>query len=47
MVEPITRSSGVAIVIIAASLRQPLRNGLVEGNVEGFYLIMWIGKEKN
>jgi hypothetical protein len=40
MVEPIAGSSRMAIVIIAASLRQPLCDGLVEGTVEGFYLFM-------
>jgi hypothetical protein len=40
MVEPIAGSSGMAIVIIVSSLRQPLCNGLVEGAVEGFYSIM-------
>ncbi len=40
MVEQIARSSGMAILIIAASLQQPLRDGLVEVTVEGMYLIM-------
>jgi hypothetical protein len=40
MVEPIAKSSGVAIVNIAAYSRQPLQDGLVKGAVEGLYLIM-------
>ncbi len=40
MVEPIAGSSGMAIVIIAASLWQPLCDGLVKGTAEGIYLIM-------
>jgi hypothetical protein len=40
MVEPIAGSSGMAIVIIAASLWQHLCDGLVKGAVKGFYLIM-------
>jgi hypothetical protein len=40
MVEPIAKSSGMAVVIIAASLRQRLRDGSVKGAVEGIYLIM-------
>jgi hypothetical protein len=43
MVELIARSSGMAIVIIAASLQQPLCNGLVKGAVEGFHVIMCVG----
>jgi hypothetical protein len=37
MVEPIAGSSSMAIVIIAASLQQPLCDGLVKGFFEGIY----------
>jgi hypothetical protein len=40
MVEPFAWSSGMAIVLIANPLQQPLRNGLVEGSEEGFYVIL-------
>jgi hypothetical protein len=33
-------SSGMAMVLIADRLGQPLRNGLVEGADKGFYLIL-------
>jgi hypothetical protein len=38
MVELFAWSSGMAIVLIANPLRQPLCNGLVEGTDEGFIL---------
>jgi hypothetical protein len=40
MVEPFAWSSGMAMVLIAIPLRQPLCNGLVEGADEGFYFIL-------
>jgi hypothetical protein len=40
MVEPFAWSSGMAIVLIANPLRQPLCNGLVEGADEGFHFIL-------
>jgi hypothetical protein len=40
MVEPFAWSSGMAIVLIANPLRQPLCNGLVEGADKGFYFIL-------
>jgi hypothetical protein len=46
MVEPIAVSSGMAILIIAASLQQPLCNGLVEGAVEGFIQLYKLAKKK-
>jgi len=36
MADPSDGSSGMAIVNIAASSRQPLRDGLAEGGVTGF-----------
>jgi hypothetical protein len=40
MVELFAWFSGMAIVLIANPLRQPLRNGLVEGTDKGFYFIL-------
>ena len=40
MVKPFAGSSGMDISNIAAPPRQPLRDGLIEGAYEGFYLIM-------
>ena len=40
MVEPFAWSSGMAMVLFANPLRQPLCNGLVEGADEGFYFIL-------
>ena len=40
MVKPFAGSSGMDISNIAAPHRQPLRDGLIEGAYEGFYLIM-------
>jgi hypothetical protein len=40
MVEPFAWSSGIAMVLIAVSLRQPLCNGLVKGADKGFYFIL-------
>ena len=40
-------SSGMAMVLIAAPPREPLRDGFVEGSVEWFYLILKIGYENN
>jgi hypothetical protein len=39
MVKPSTWSSGMAMVLTANPLRQPLGNGLVEGADEGFYFL--------
>ncbi len=36
MVEPFAWSSGMAMVLIANPLQQPLCNGLVEGTGKGF-----------
>jgi hypothetical protein len=47
MVEPFAWSSGMAMVVIANPLRQPLCNGLVEGADEGFYFILQTGPEIN
>jgi hypothetical protein len=38
MMEPFAWSSGMAIVLIANPLQQPLCNGLVKGTDKGFYL---------
>jgi hypothetical protein len=38
MVEPFAWSSGMAIVLIANSSRQPIRNGLVVGLTKDFIL---------
>jgi hypothetical protein len=40
MVEPFAWSSGMAIVLIANPLRQPLCNGLVKGADKGSYFIL-------
>jgi hypothetical protein len=40
MVELFAWSSGMAIVLIANPLWQPLHNRLVEGTDEGFYFIL-------
>jgi hypothetical protein len=40
MVEPFAWSSGMAMVLIANRLQQPLCNGLVKGADEGFYFIL-------
>jgi hypothetical protein len=40
MVEPFALFSGMAMVLIANPLRQPLCNGLVEGADKKFYLIL-------
>jgi hypothetical protein len=46
MVEPIAGSSGMAIVIIAASLWQHLCDGLVKGAVKGFIQLCKSAKKK-
>jgi hypothetical protein len=43
MVAPFVWSSGMAIVLIANILRQPLCNGLVEGADKGFIYFLYIG----
>jgi hypothetical protein len=40
MVEPFAESSGMARVFIATPLRQPLCDGIAEGDDEGCYIIM-------
>jgi hypothetical protein len=40
MVEPFARTGGMSMVIKAIPSWQPLRDGLVEGAVEGFFSIM-------
>jgi hypothetical protein len=40
MVEPFAWSSGMAMVLIANPLWQPICNRLVEGADEGFYLVL-------
>jgi hypothetical protein len=40
MVEPFAWSSGMAIVLMANPLQQPLCNGLVEGADKGFNFIL-------
>jgi hypothetical protein len=40
MVERFACSSGMAMVLIANPLRQPLCNGLVQGTGKGFYFIL-------
>jgi hypothetical protein len=40
MVEPFAWSSGMAMVLLANPLQQPLCNGLVKGADEGFYFIL-------
>jgi hypothetical protein len=47
MVEPFAWYSGMAMVLIANPLRQPLCNGLVEGADKGFYFVLLIGPETN
>ncbi len=46
MVEPIAGYSGMATVIIAASLWHPLRDGLVKGTDEGFISLCQLAKKK-
>jgi hypothetical protein len=40
MAEPNARPDGMTLALVAAPPRKPLRDGLVEGPYEGFYLIL-------
>ncbi len=43
MAMPLALPAAGAMVILAAHHREPLRDGLVKGAVEGFYLILMTG----
>ena len=47
MAEPLPHPAAGAMIILAAHPREPLRDRLVEGTVEGFYLIQKTGYENN
>ena len=47
MAMPLPHPAAGAMVILAAQPREPLRDGLVECAVEGFYLIWTTGYENN
>ena len=47
MAMPLALQAAGAMVILAAHPREPLRDRLVEGTVEGFYLIQKTGCENN
>ena len=47
MAMPLALPAAGAMVILAAHPREPLCDGLVEGTVEGFYLIQKTGCENN
>ena len=47
MAEPLPPPAAGAMVILAAHHREPLRDGLAEVAVEGFYLIQKTGYENN
>jgi hypothetical protein len=47
MAMPLALPAAGAMVILAAPHREPLRDGLVKGTVERFYLILMTGIENN
>ncbi len=47
MAMPLALPAAGAMVILAAHHREPLRDGLVKGTVEGFYYILMTGIENN